>query len=57
MDPILTAAGVEIAKQLIMLAFQNAQKAGMTSEQIDKLYSDQKAEFLASDPANIPTPQ
>ncbi len=53
-EEILVGAGVEVAKLLIGMYFQQAQKNGMTAEQMDELYKQQRATFLASNPDNIP---
>jgi len=33
------------------------QRAGLSQEELDKLFAESKAKVLARDPANIPTPQ
>lgn len=43
-------------KFLIMLAFQEARKAGATKEQLDELYFEEKRKFQENDPAKIPDP-
>lgn len=54
MDPIVLAAIAELAKLGMMYLIANAKQAGLTDEQLDKLYNDTKTKFLKNDPANIP---
>ena len=48
------ALWAEVAKLLIMMAFQQMQRAGMTPAEIEKLYLQERLKFLASDPSKIP---
>ena len=48
---VLIAEGL---KFLLLLAFQEARKAGLTKEQIDRLYFVEKDKFAANDPNLIP---
>lgn len=48
------AVGAEVAKLLIMLAFQQMMKAGMTQEQIAKLFLSEWSKFVLADPSKIP---
>ncbi len=50
----ITSVGVEVAKALILLALQEAAKAGMSLAEIDKLYQKEKAEFRENNPDKIP---
>lgn len=50
-EGIIIAEGL---KFLLMLAFQEAQKAGLTKEQIDQLWIDERTKFLLNDPKKIP---
>ena len=45
----------ELAKVALISYFQYAQLAGMTQEQIDKKYQEEKTKFLEKDPEKIPT--
>jgi len=46
-DPLSVAilTGAELAKAALQLYFSNARQAGLTPEQIDKLYNETKAEM------------
>ena len=46
--------GAEAIKALIMLAFQELRKKGMTAEQIDEYAKELRAEIEQLDPADIP---
>ena len=50
----LETIGVEVAKALIILALQEAAKAGMSKAELDALYQTVKAEFYANNPDLIP---
>ncbi len=47
-------AGAEVVKLLLILAFQTARRAKMAPEELDKLYTDTRVKFLASEPEAIP---
>jgi hypothetical protein len=49
-----TIAG-EVAKQLLMLYFQNLQMAGLSAEEAEKLYLSTRLKFLENNPSKIPT--
>ena len=44
----------EVVKLLIMLAFQQAQTAGLSAEEFEKVYLRERLKFLESDPKKIP---
>lgn len=46
--------GVEVAKALITLALQEAQRAGLSKEQAEALYKSTKDQFYLNNPDNIP---
>jgi len=46
--------GVEVVKMLVVLAFQEARKAGMTLAELTALYESEKTKFRANKPDNIP---
>jgi len=48
------AAVAEVVKLLIMLAFQQAQLAGLSAEEFEKVYLRERLKFLESDPKKIP---
>lgn len=54
MDPITVGVGAEVVKALLMLAFEEARRRGLTAEQAEKLYLEERLKFLENDPAKIP---
>lgn len=53
-EELVVAAGLEVVKFLLSLAFQASRNANLTQEQIDALYQEELAKFLANDPNKIP---
>lgn len=51
---VAVAAGLEVVKLLLMLAFQASRNANLTPEQFEKLYLEQRLAFLSNDPSKIP---
>ena len=47
-------AGVELVKFFIMLALQEARRANMTPDEIDKAMTDAYLQFKENDPEKIP---
>lgn len=54
METVVALAAVEVVKTLIGLVITQAQKAGLSEEEIVKMFSEEKAKLQANDPANIP---
>ena len=54
MDAATGAILIEIAKGLVQVFFSLLQRAGMTAEEIDLIYSTEKATFLANKPELLP---
>ena len=52
--PIAIAAGVELAKLALQIYFMSMQTAGKTQEEMDALYKDQQAYFIAHPPSTLP---
>ena len=48
------AGAVELTKVLVVAYFTAARMANLTPEQLDKMYEEEKAKFLANDPNKIP---
>ena len=47
-------AGVELVKFFVLLALQEARRAGMTPEQIELAFTEASNAFKASNPDQIP---
>ena len=59
MDPVTSTAivaGVEVVKMLIMLAAQQAEKNGLTKEQVDQMVKEELTKVYQNDPSLIPDP-
>jgi hypothetical protein len=54
MAAIAITAGVELAKLALQAYFLMMQTAGKTQEEIDAIYKDQQAYFLAHPPSTLP---
>lgn len=54
MDPALAAMLIEFSKMGLQMYFQAARMAGKTEEEIEAMYQQQKAQFDANRPENLP---
>lgn len=46
--------GAEVVKALLMLAFEEARRRGLTEAESEKLYIETRLQFLENDPKLIP---
>ena len=46
--------GAEVVRALLYLAFEEARRRGLSAEQSERLYFEERQKFLASDPNKIP---
>ena len=54
MDPATGMIAAEVFKALIIVAFEEARRRGLSAEQMEKLYIEERIKFLSNDPAKIP---
>lgn len=54
MDPATGFVAAELVKTLIMVAFEEARRRGMSEDQIAKIYVDELVKFMSNKPSNIP---
>ena len=52
--PMVGVVGAEVVKALLMLAFEEARRRGLTAEQTEKLYIEERLKFLSNDPTKLP---
>jgi hypothetical protein len=51
---LIITAGVEVAKLALQIYFLSLQTAGKTQEEMDAIYKEQEAYFIAHSPATLP---
>ena len=52
--PLIIGAGVELAKLALQIYFLSMQTAGKTQEEMDALFHQQEAYFIAHAPSTLP---
>jgi hypothetical protein len=51
---VVAVATAEILKGVIMFAFEEARRRGLSDAEMEKLYIETRLAFLSNDPAKIP---
>ena len=52
--PLIIGAGVELAKLALQIYFLSLRTAGRTQEEMDALYHQEEAYFIAHPPSTLP---